>query len=87
MIRLTFSRANLNNCGENQLQWGIASYQQEVNEKAEENVSDAGMQNLMDVETVGIRERERENPEQSKLGDWIEGKTIIGNEGCQRRKY
>ena len=32
-------------------------------EKAEENVSGAGRQNLMDVETVGMRERERENPE------------------------
>lgn len=85
MIRLTFSRANLNNCGENQLQWG--AYQQEVNEKAEENVSGTGMQNLMDVETVGMRERERENPEQSKFGHWIERETIIGNKEYQRRKY
>ena len=45
------------------------------------------MQNLMNVETVGMRERERENPEQSKLGHWIEGETIIGNKEYQRRKY
>lgn len=48
MIRLTFPKANLDGCGENQLQQGD-------HQKTEENVSSSGMQKDLcsDLETNG----------------------------------